>query len=89
MTPFFSWLREVFSEDGQGSFCRVAQGLIVAATLGWISYLVVRTNTMPDLGGPSLFIATGAAGHYGINKMESIVTAFKGNGKDKEKESDH
>lgn len=72
-----AFFREVFSEDGQGSFSRVIQGVIVLATCSWVTYVVIRTRAIPDLSGASLFIGTGAA-HYGINKMASIVEAFKG-----------
>lgn len=72
------FLREVFSEGGQGSFSRVAQGVIVLSVVGWVWYLVVKNHALPDLGGPSLFIGTGAAGHYGINKASDIVASFRG-----------
>jgi hypothetical protein len=74
---FVAFIREVFSENGTGSFARVIQGFIVLMTCGWVSYVVVRTRAIPDLGGPSLFVGTGAA-HYGIGKMAGIVDAFKG-----------
>lgn len=77
---FFKFTREVFSEDGQGSFSRVTQGVIVAAVLGWITYLVHKNGAMPDLGGPSVFIGTAGAAHYGLNKATDIITALKGNG---------
>ena len=71
------FFREVFSEDGQGSFSRVAQGSIVLGVIVWVTYLVLKNHALPDLGGPSLFIGTGAAGHYGINKASDIIAAFK------------
>jgi hypothetical protein len=72
-----AFLKEVFSEDGQGSFSRIASGFIVLATCGWVTYVVARTRTIPDLSGPSLFLGTGAA-HYGLNKLPDIVEKFKG-----------
>lgn len=74
------FVKEVFSENGQGSFSRVAQGSIVFAVIGWVTYLVLKTHSMPDLSGPSLFVGTGAAGHYGINKAQDMITAFRSNG---------
>lgn len=74
-----AFLKSVFSEEGEGSFSRVAQGAVVFSTLFWISYLVVKNHVMPDLNGPSLFIGTGAVGHYGINKASEIISAFNTN----------
>lgn len=73
-----AFLKEVFSEDGQGSFSRVASGFIVLATCGWVTYVVARTHSIPDLAGPSGFIGVGSVGHYATNKLPDIVSAFRG-----------
>lgn len=71
--PFW---RRVFSEpDGTPSFSRVATGLIVAFSLGWVTSLVRMNHALPDFGGLVLFI--GAL--YGVNKIGAAVAAGKGN----------
>jgi hypothetical protein len=72
-----AFLREVFSEGGQGSFSRVIQGLIVLSTCGWVTYVVLRTRAIPDLGGPATFVGAGSL-HYMTNKLPDIMNAFKG-----------
>lgn len=72
-----AFFKEVFSEDGRGSFSRVIQGFIVLMTCSWVTYVVLRTRAIPDLSGCALFIGTGAI-HYGVGKMAGIVDAFKG-----------
>jgi len=76
---FFGFLREVYSEGGQGSYSRFVGGSIVFAVLGWVTYLVFKNHTMPDLGGPSMFIAAGGATHYMTNKASDIIDSIKGN----------
>jgi hypothetical protein len=75
---FLAFVKSVFSDAGQGSSSRVLSGAVVFATLGWISYIVLKTKTLPDLGGASMFIASGVGISYGTNKAADIVAAFKG-----------
>lgn len=70
--------KSVFSDNGVGSSSRVLSATIVVAVLGWVSYIVLKTKTIPDLGGPSMFMATGVAALYGTSKVPDIVNAFKG-----------
>lgn len=83
MKEFLKFLRSVFSEaDGSGSFSRCTAGLIVVATLAWVSHVVFKTHAIPELDGPAAFLTTGAGSLYGTNKLSSIVSAFTGKGKD-------
>lgn len=68
------FLKEVLSEDGQGSFSRVSSFLIVLGALYWITHLVRYNHAFPDFGGLALLIGT----LYGINKASSIVQAARG-----------
>lgn len=69
-----AFFREVFSEDGRGSFSRVIQGFIVVMTCSWVSYVVLRTRAIPDLTTPAVFIGAG-----GLNYMTGkAAAAFKG-----------
>jgi hypothetical protein len=75
---FFAFLKSVFSEnDGTGSFSRVAGGIIVCFTVGWVTHVVWRTHIVPDLTGPAAFLAAGSGSTYGINKLDGIVRAAR------------
>jgi hypothetical protein len=53
----------VFSDGGQPSFSRVATGMSVAFSLGWVTHLVWHNHALPDFLGLCAFIGT----LYGIN----------------------
>jgi hypothetical protein len=76
------FVKQVFSENGQGSYSRSASGIIVASVIAWVSYVVFRSHTIPDLTGPAAFLTTGVGVHYGTNKAPDILTAIL-NRKDK------
>lgn len=60
---------EMFTEnDGKLSLSRVSSGSIVFATLGWVTYLVIKNAALPDLTGPAVLVGGGGAAHYGIGK---------------------
>ncbi len=70
--PFRFW-RGVFSEsDGSPSFSRIASGLSVMFSLGWVTHLVVTNHALPDLGGVALLSGT----LYGVNKFSGAVGSF-------------
>ncbi len=75
---FLAFIKSVFSDAGQGSSSRVLSGAVVFATLGWVSYVVLKTKTIPDLGGPSMFMASAVGVLYGTNKASEVVAAFRG-----------
>lgn len=68
-----AFIKSTFSEpDGTGSASRVLSGATVLATLGWVTYLVLTTHTLPDLSGASLFVGAGFSG-YGVNKLSAAL----------------
>lgn len=68
-----TFLKSTFSEaDGSGSSTRVLGGVVVFATLCWITYLVLKTGALPDLSGASLFVSSGFSG-YGMNKLSEAL----------------
>lgn len=73
----FSFIKSVFSEDGQGSYSRLFSGIIVLCTLAWITSVVIKSHALPDLTGPSAFIASGVGIHYGVNKFNDVVKDYK------------
>lgn len=71
-------LREILSEaDGTGSYSRTVGFMIVVATLGWTTYLVLHNHAFPDMTGPTLFIGGGAGTQYGINQIKNVAAAAK------------
>jgi hypothetical protein len=73
-------LKEALTENGKGSYSRFTGAAIVFATLGWITYLVIRNKALPDLGGATMFISVGAGTHYAINQVKAVAQAMRGNG---------
>ena len=70
-----SWLREVFSDGGQGSASRVMLFLHSMAAIGWGSHFVYHTHTIPDvttLGGLAAF----AVAPYAANKTAEAISSF-------------
>lgn len=76
----FSLFKEALTENGRGSYSRLTGASIVFCTLGWVTYLVIRTQALPDLAGATAFVSIGAGTHYAINQVKSVASAIKGNG---------
>lgn len=63
-----AYVKSVFAEaDGSASMSRILAGVVVAAPIFWITYLVVKNGALPDLTSASLFVGSGFTG-YGINQ---------------------
>jgi hypothetical protein len=67
------FIRELFSDEGKASFSRFGTFLLLLGTLFWVSYLVVKKETMPDLASLTLLLVS----LYGVNKAASAVEGFK------------
>lgn len=66
----FGFLKSVLSEaDGSGSFARVASGIAVLASIGWVTHIVLKTHTIPPLTDLTIFNTS----IYGINKIPTIL----------------
>jgi hypothetical protein len=78
LTPLFQFIKSVFSEEGEGSYSRCSAGCIVMGTLVWVSYVVWKNHSIPDLTGPATFLTSGTACTYGVNKASDIIGAIKG-----------
>jgi hypothetical protein len=70
---FFSAIKKRMLEmtcesDGKMSLSRVSPAIALVSVVIWVSYLVIKTHTLPDLTGPAFFTGAGAA-HYGIGKF--------------------
>jgi hypothetical protein len=65
-----SFLREVFSDQGVGSFSNVATAVILAFSIYWVTYLVLKDGKLPDMSGLALFIGT----LYGVKKVAGAVS---------------
>jgi hypothetical protein len=67
-----SFLREVFSEEGQGSASRVMMALHACAGIGFVSFHLFKNHVMPDFSGVTLFVTA----PYAINKLGSAADSF-------------
>ena len=65
--------KDLFTEDGsKWSLTRLTSTVIVAFTLGWVTFVIRQSHTLPDLTGPTLFVGGGAA-HLGIGKWSEFA----------------
>lgn len=73
-----SWLREVFSENGQGSFSRVASAFHTAAAILWGCQFTHAHGAIPD---PATLVALAgfAAAPYAAGKAASAISSFSSN----------
>src|ERR1051326_8349030 len=76
---FVHFVEGVFSDNGSPSWSRISGGLILTAVIAWVTYLVLRNNTLPDLTGPTILITGGGGGMYGLNRLPDMLAAFRGN----------
>ena len=60
-------IKDLFQDGGKWSLSRITSGITIVAVVAWVSFLVLKTHTLPDLDGPALFSGSGAA-HYGLGK---------------------
>jgi len=70
------WIYGAISEpDGSASFTRIACSFVIGISTIWITVLVFKNGTLPDLGGVTLF-DTGIVGIlYGINKGAQVANS--------------
>jgi hypothetical protein len=74
-----SFLREVFSDGGQGSASRVMMAFHAAVGAGAIGHVVYHTHAIPDavtMAGVTAFVTA----PYALNALHKAVGAFGGNG---------
>jgi len=67
--------RGVFSDGDQPSFSRIATGMIVAFSLGWVTHLVWHNHTLPDtmtMAGLTAFMVS----PYALNAAKNAATSF-------------
>lgn len=74
---FLPPLKEVLSENGVGSYSRYSGMIIVLATIAWVTYLVIHNHAMPDMAGPTAFVAGGQT-QYAASQVKHVVAAVKG-----------
>lgn len=73
LKALFAWLKSIVSEqDGLGSASRVTAVLTTIFVLGWVTFVVIHTGTLPDLSSASVFLAAGTGG-YAANKISSLI----------------
>lgn len=72
LKSFLVWFKSVLSEqDGLGSASRITAFLTTIFVLGWVTFVVIHTGTLPDLSSASVFLAAGTGG-YAANKISGL-----------------
>ena len=67
------FLKKALSEqDGTPSLSRYTAFILTAATIIWVTYVVIHTGALPDLTSASLFVAGGHGG-YVANKVSEAI----------------
>lgn len=61
----------VFSDGGSPSSSRVYTGLLVVASIVWVSYVVFKTGHLPD-GGTLTGLGAFAVSPYAMNSISKI-----------------
>jgi hypothetical protein len=62
------FISDLFKEpDGKWSLSRFTSAAMVLSAIVWVSIVLAKTHTLPDLTAPSIW-AGGGATHYGIGK---------------------
>jgi hypothetical protein len=74
MVPMKNFLCRLFSESGEASFSRVGSFLALIFSLGWLTYIVWKTHTVPGLEGLTFFIGS----LYGVGKAGETVQRVMG-----------
>jgi hypothetical protein len=69
-------LKEALSEDGVGSYSRYSGFMVICASILWVSFLIVKTHSIPDMGGVTEFITAGNSA-YAANQLKRIAAANK------------
>lgn len=65
-----AFLSGLFQEtDEKPSFARIASAIVIAAALVWSSYIVIKTQKIPDLLGVSALIGT----LYSANRISAAI----------------
>jgi hypothetical protein len=74
-----NFLREVFSDGGQGSASRVMMGFHALIGGGAIAHVVYHTHALPDavsVAGITAFVVA----PYGLNAAKNVLTSFAPSG---------
>jgi len=75
--PIAQYIREALSENDKGSYSRLSGLIAVVSSVGWVTYVVIKTKALPDFGGVTVFI-TGANAAYAANQAKHVVSVMKG-----------
>jgi hypothetical protein len=55
---------------------RSLAAVALAASIGWVTYLVLKTKSVPELHGLAMYITA----PYGLGKLGDVIAKFKGGG---------
>jgi len=63
--------------DGTGSASRVGTLLVIIAAIVWVSYIVFRNNSIPDLTGLALYETSIIGILYGVGRAADVFIRNK------------
>ena len=72
--PF--WKHVLRESDGTPSASRLLTAGLVLATIMWVTFLVSRNHSMPDMAPVGIFLSSTAVSLYGVNKMATAASSF-------------
>jgi hypothetical protein len=74
------YIKIMFSEDNKPrpSYGKHGSFIAILASVAWVSWIVYKTNVIPDLGGICFFIGTPYGLSKGINAVRKIKEAQNG-----------
>lgn len=64
-----AYLKTALSGSDEASWGRLGATSVLVMTYFWVTYLVIKNGVLPDMAGPSTFIASGVVACYGVNKV--------------------
>jgi hypothetical protein len=68
-SKIIAFAKSTMSEpDGTGSASRVLALTAILTNICWVSFLVIKTGTLPDLSGSAMYIGASFSG-YAANKF--------------------
>jgi len=73
MRPLGFIKQAVSEQDGTPSMSRYTAFAVTAATIFWVTYVVLHTGVLPDLTSAALFIGAGHGGYVAKQIGEGIA----------------
>ena len=66
------FIKGIFMDGNLPSFSRVASGFIVAASVFWVTFIVLKDGKIPDMAGITAYVSAALAVLYSANKITDV-----------------